>query len=255
MSDFKTHYDVLEVEETATSKEIKTAYHRSCLYYHPDRVPDEFKQDAEEHTKQVTDAYAILGDPGKRRLYDEQLKELRRRAAGAPGGAHSPPPRQASPAPPAAPRQRTRSTSPQPRSPPPPAAPSSVAPSRSVWGVCAVMLIIAAIGYGGWSKSKIPSPAPAATPSSAVPTSVSFGGKTLEVKLEPNQVYDVDDVRAGQSWRYLSFNGAFSHRVDKGDGQACWKLVENNLPWSADWTGKLQVKAGDSAVKFTVNIR
>lgn len=117
------------------------------------------------------------------------------------------------------------------------------------------MLLIAAVGYGGWSMSRILSPPPAATPSSAVPRSVSFGGKTLEVKLEPNQVYDVDDLRAGQSWQYLSFNGAFSHRVDKGDGQACWRLVENSLPWFADWTGKLQVKAGGSAVKLTVNIR
>lgn len=82
-------------------------------------------------------------------------------------------------------------------------------------------------------------------------TTVS-AGKSLVVDLQPDQIYDIDDLRAGQNWRYLSFNGAFSHRIDKGDGKACWKLVDNNLPWSADYAGKLQVKAGNTPVKLTV---
>lgn len=81
-----------------------------------------------------------------------------------------------------------------------------------------------------------------------------FGGQIFNIELKPDQVYDVDNIKAGQNFRYLSFNGAFSHRINKSDGQACWKLVDNNLPWSADYTGKLQVKAGNTPVKLTVNV-
>jgi hypothetical protein len=79
-------------------------------------------------------------------------------------------------------------------------------------------------------------------------------GLTLEINLTNDQTYAVSDLSQGQGWRYLSFNGAFSHRVDKGDDKACWKVVENNLPWSADCAGKLQIKAGNSPVKLTVNV-
>jgi len=84
-------------------------------------------------------------------------------------------------------------------------------------------------------------------------TTVSTG-KSLAIDLQPNQIYDVDDLTSGQKWRYLSFNGSFSHRISKNDGQACWKLVDNNLPWSADYAGKLQIKAGNTPVKLAINI-
>ncbi|MFH0956061.1 MAG: hypothetical protein V1801_02515 [Candidatus Falkowbacteria bacterium] len=89
---------------------------------------------------------------------------------------------------------------------------------------------------------------------SAQSTISPASGKILNVELKPDEVYNVDDLATGQKWRYLSFNGAFSHRIDKGDGKACWKVVDNNLPWSADYTGKLQVKAGNTPVKLTVNV-
>ena len=95
----------------------------------------------------------------------------------------------------------------------------------------------------------------ASKPPSATPAIASINGKMLSIELKPNQVYDVDDLKAGQNFRYLSFNGSFSHRVDKGDGQACWGLIDNNLPFSADYAGKLQVRAGNTPVKLTVNIK
>ncbi|MDO8668177.1 MAG: hypothetical protein Q7K35_03700 [bacterium] len=91
-------------------------------------------------------------------------------------------------------------------------------------------------------------PKPVASARSTLP------GITLEVSLTNGEIRTVSDLNQGQGWRYLSFIGAFSHRVDKGDGQASWKLVENNLPWYPDCPGKLQVKAGNTPVKLTVNI-
>ncbi len=88
----------------------------------------------------------------------------------------------------------------------------------------------------------------------ATPAIYNVPGKTLAITLQPNEVYMVDEMKEGQSWKYLSFNGAFSHRIDKGDDKACWKVVDNNLPWSAGWNGKLQVKAGNTPVQLTVNI-
>ncbi|MDP3998187.1 MAG: hypothetical protein Q8P89_01030 [bacterium] len=91
-------------------------------------------------------------------------------------------------------------------------------------------------------------------PVSTASVNAVSAGKSLAIDLQPNQIYDIDNLTTGQNWRYLSFNGTFSHRIDKGDGKACWKVVDNNLPWSADYTGKLQVKAGNTPVKLAVNV-
>lgn len=93
-----------------------------------------------------------------------------------------------------------------------------------------------------------------AAPTAATPAAYNVPGKTLAITLQPNEIYKVDELKEGQSWRYLSFSGAFSHRVDKGDGKTCWKVVENNLPWSAGWNGKLEVKGGNTPSQLTVNI-
>lgn len=79
-------------------------------------------------------------------------------------------------------------------------------------------------------------------------------GKRLTITLEPNEIYTIDEVSAGENWRYASFNGSFSHRVDVGDGKACWKEVNNNLPWNADVSGALQVKAGNTPVTLTIDL-
>lgn len=62
-------YWVLQVEKTASQDEIKKAYRKLASKWHPDRNPDN-PQVAEAQFKRVAAAWAILGDPEKRRLYD-----------------------------------------------------------------------------------------------------------------------------------------------------------------------------------------
>jgi len=59
---------VLGVIRSASDQEIKSAYRKLALQYHPDRNPD--KPEAEERFKEVTEAYAVLADTDKRSLYD-----------------------------------------------------------------------------------------------------------------------------------------------------------------------------------------
>ncbi|MFO7577261.1 MAG: DnaJ C-terminal domain-containing protein [Pelovirga sp.] len=65
----KDYYAVLGVERTADAATIKKAYRKLAQKYHPDKNPDDKK--AEEHFKQLTEAYAVLSDPEKRRQYDQ----------------------------------------------------------------------------------------------------------------------------------------------------------------------------------------
>ncbi len=61
-------YEVLGVSRSATTAEIKAAYRKLALKYHPDRNPDD--KEAEEKFKEATEAYEILSDPDKRSRYD-----------------------------------------------------------------------------------------------------------------------------------------------------------------------------------------
>ncbi|MBW1917567.1 MAG: molecular chaperone DnaJ [Deltaproteobacteria bacterium] len=63
------YYEVLGVNRDADADEIKRAYRRQALKYHPDRNPGD--QQAEEKFKEAAEAYEVLIDPGKRRLYDQ----------------------------------------------------------------------------------------------------------------------------------------------------------------------------------------
>jgi DnaJ-class molecular chaperone len=66
---FKDYYATLGVPRAATEKEVKAAFRRLARKYHPD--VNQNNKDAEAKFKEVTEAYEVLGDPEKRRTYDE----------------------------------------------------------------------------------------------------------------------------------------------------------------------------------------
>ena len=65
----REYYEVLGVGRTATKDEIKKAYRKLALQFHPDKNPD--NKDAEEHFKEVNEAYEVLSNDDKRRRYDQ----------------------------------------------------------------------------------------------------------------------------------------------------------------------------------------
>ena len=64
----RDYYEVLGVTRTVTEVELKSAYRKLALQYHPDRNPN--NPDAEEKFKEVSEAYAVLADSDKRAAYD-----------------------------------------------------------------------------------------------------------------------------------------------------------------------------------------
>ncbi|MCA9692437.1 MAG: molecular chaperone DnaJ [Nannocystaceae bacterium] len=69
MSAKRDYYEVLGVDRNAGGPDIKRAYRKLALQYHPDRNPDD--PDAEEKFKEAAEAFEVLSDEQKRRLYDQ----------------------------------------------------------------------------------------------------------------------------------------------------------------------------------------
>jgi molecular chaperone DnaJ len=84
----KDYYSVLGVSQNATEKELTRAYRKLAKQYHPDTNPG-----AEERFKEITAAYDVVGDPEKRKEYDEVRKlgpmgaQMRGGFGGGPGNA------------------------------------------------------------------------------------------------------------------------------------------------------------------------
>ncbi|MEO1847140.1 MAG: DnaJ domain-containing protein, partial [Pseudomonadota bacterium] len=65
----RDYYEVLGVDRTASDAELKKAYRRLAMKYHPDRNSDDVS--AEKHFKEVKEAYEMLSDSQKRSAYDQ----------------------------------------------------------------------------------------------------------------------------------------------------------------------------------------
>lgn len=68
------YYKILEVPRTAQNADIKKAYRRLALKWHPDKNPDK-KDEAERKFKDISEAYEVLSDEQKRAIYDKYGKE------------------------------------------------------------------------------------------------------------------------------------------------------------------------------------
>ncbi|MEZ5106485.1 MAG: molecular chaperone DnaJ [Draconibacterium sp.] len=65
----RDYYEVLEVSKNATTEEIKKAYRKKALQYHPDKNPD--NKEAEEKFKEAAEAYEVLSNAEKKQRYDQ----------------------------------------------------------------------------------------------------------------------------------------------------------------------------------------
>src|SRR6266567_2884274 len=64
----RCYYEVLEVERTAGDGELKSAFRKLAMKWHPDRDPSD--ENSETRFKEINEAYEILKDPDKRAAYD-----------------------------------------------------------------------------------------------------------------------------------------------------------------------------------------
>ena len=69
MANKRDYYEVLGVDKSASAEEIKKAYRKMAVKYHPDKNPGD--KEAEEKFKEAAEAYSILSDPDKKARYDQ----------------------------------------------------------------------------------------------------------------------------------------------------------------------------------------
>src|SRR6188474_3872604 len=75
---YKDYYETLGVSRTASEADIKKAFRKLAREFHPDVAKD--KKSAEEKFKEINEAYEVLGDPQKRKKYDELGAHWKERA-------------------------------------------------------------------------------------------------------------------------------------------------------------------------------
>src|SRR3989338_5433765 len=80
------YYEALGLSRSASQEEIKKAYRKSALKYHPDRNPGD--KEAEKQFKRISEAYEVLSDDKKRQLYDQYGADAVQGGASAGMGGH-----------------------------------------------------------------------------------------------------------------------------------------------------------------------
>ncbi|OMJ78801.1 hypothetical protein SteCoe_21329 [Stentor coeruleus] len=70
MSSKQDYYEILGIPKSATDDQIKKAYRKLALKWHPDKNPEN-KNEAEQKFKEIGEAYSVLSDPNKRTIYDK----------------------------------------------------------------------------------------------------------------------------------------------------------------------------------------
>ncbi|XP_030612728.1 dnaJ homolog subfamily B member 6b isoform X2 [Archocentrus centrarchus] len=81
------YYQILGVQRNASQEDIKKAYRKLALKWHPDKNPDN-KEEAEKRFKELSEAYEVLSDESKRNVYDRYGKEGLSGGGGGGGGGH-----------------------------------------------------------------------------------------------------------------------------------------------------------------------
>ena len=76
MAEKRDYYEVLGLQKGASEDEIKKAFRKMAMKYHPDKNPG--NKEAEEKFKEVNEAYSVLSDPDKKSKYDRFWARLRR---------------------------------------------------------------------------------------------------------------------------------------------------------------------------------
>ena len=71
MDQKRDYYEVLGVDKNATPEQIKKAYRKKAIEFHPDRNPG--NKEAEEKFKEAAEAYDVLSDEKKKQLYDQEV--------------------------------------------------------------------------------------------------------------------------------------------------------------------------------------
>jgi molecular chaperone DnaJ len=84
MPNKRDYYEVLGVNRDASDEDLKRAYRKLAMKYHPDRNPDD--KSAEDKFKEAKEAYEMLSEPDKRRAYDAYGHAGVNQGAGGPGG-------------------------------------------------------------------------------------------------------------------------------------------------------------------------
>lgn len=75
MSVEKSYYELLEVQKDASDSQLKKQYRKLVMKYHPDKLAEDKKEWGTQKIKELNEAYSVLSDPEKKRIYDQFGKE------------------------------------------------------------------------------------------------------------------------------------------------------------------------------------